>query len=33
LNDLRREPVARVADFRHTQRLPPIQSANKQSVP
>ena len=33
LNDLRREPVARVADFRHTHWLPPIESANKQSAP
>ena len=33
LNDLRREPIARVADFRHTQRLPRIQRANKQSAP
>ena len=32
LNDLRREPVARVGDFRHTQRLPRIRSPDKQSV-
>lgn len=29
LNDLRREPVTRLADFRHSPRLPRIQSASK----